>query len=163
MITLTASVCINATTPLVWEHLARIEEIQLWSELVLSARISGALSQGVGAERICELAGSRTIRERWIAWDEGRSFEYEGYDIPLVRRARNRWSVAAHGDRTLLTSEASVVLRGGLAGALLEPLMAPVMRRTAAGTLAAFKYLVEHGQPYPGRASELPPAPAVCV
>lgn len=33
----------------------------------------------------------------------------------------------------------------------------------AAGTLAAFKYLAEHGQPYPGRASELPPAPAACV
>src|SRR5262245_17847967 len=78
MIQLFASVCIEAPAEAVWIQLAKLEDIQLWSEAVLHARSTGAVSQGVGAERVCELVGKRTITEHWIAWEEGRSFSYEG-------------------------------------------------------------------------------------
>jgi hypothetical protein len=162
MIKLSASVCIEAPAEIVWARLARLEDIQLRAELIVQARCEGALSQGVGAERTCELAGRRFIKEHWVAWDEGHSFTYEGVGIPLMKRATNRWSVLPQGDQTLLTSEAALELKGGAFGRLFEPLIGPLLRRMAPTTLAAFKYLVEHGHPYAGKASTLPKAAAIC-
>lgn len=162
MITLRESVCIEAPAATVWATLARLEDIQLWSEAVVDARCDGPISRGVGAERICELMGHRTIREQWVAWDEGRSFAYEGFGIPMMKRATNRWTVLPYGERALLMSEAEVEVKGGLLGRILELLISPLLRRIAPRTLAGFKYLVEHGQPYPGKAAELPCAPAGC-
>jgi hypothetical protein len=162
MIKLLASACIEAPAERVWARLAKLEDIQLWSELVVQARCDGALSHGVGAERTCELAGKRRIKEHWVAWEEGHSFAYEGEGIPLMKSATNRWSVAPHGDQAVLTSEVELELKGGLVGRLLEPIMRLVLRRMAPTTLAGFKYLVEHGQPYAGKASTLPKPSATC-
>src|SRR3954468_2586946 len=148
MIKLVASVCIEAPHDVVWARLAKLEDIQLWSEAIVHASCTGPLAQGVGAERTCELVGNRTIQERWIAWDEGRSFQYEGFGIPMMRRASNRWSVVSQGARSLLISEAELELKGGLFGRLLEPILGSLMQRMAPGALASFKYLVEQGRPY---------------
>jgi hypothetical protein len=142
--------------------LARLEDIQLWSEAVLDARCEGALSHGVGAERTCDLRGGVTIRERWLAWDEGRSFTYEGLGIPLVARARNEWTVEPEGDQTLLISQAEVELKGGRLGGLLEPIVALQANRIGPRTLAAFKYLVEHGEPPPVKHAKLPRVATAC-
>lgn len=163
MLKMVASVCIEAPTEIVWAQLAKLEDIQLWSEHVLQARCIGEITQGVGAERICDLPGNRSIRERWVAWDEGRSFEYEGFGIPFLASAHNRWSVTTCGSRALLTSEAELILKGGILGRLLEPILGPLMRSVASATLTAFKYLVEHGHPYTGKASALPKAPSICT
>lgn len=162
MISLSGSVCIEAPAHEVWSRLARLEDIQLWSEAVVAARCDGPVVRGVGAQRTCDLVGGITIRERWLAWDEGRSFTYEGLGIPLVARARNRWTVHPEGERTLLTSEAEVVLKGGLLGKLLEPIVAHQFRRIGPTTLAAFKHLVEHGEPPRGKHSRLPKIPVAC-
>ena len=106
--------------------------------------------------------GNTTITERWVVWEEGRSFTYEGFGIPLVQRAVNRWSVIPQGERALLTSEAEITIKGGVFGKILEPILEPLMRRMAPNALAGFKYLVEHGHPYAGKASELPRVPAAC-
>jgi hypothetical protein len=161
-IRLFASACIEAPVEVVWRRLARLEDIRLWSEAVLDARCEGARTQGVGAERTCDLRGGITIRERWLQWDEGRSFTYEGVGIPLVARARNEWSVEPDGDRTLLTTRAEVVVKGGWFGRLLEPVMAYQANRIGRRTLAAFKYLVEQGKPPEVRHSKLPPVATAC-
>lgn len=162
MIKISASVCIEAPANIVWAQLAKLEDIQMWSEAVLHARCDGAVSQGVGAKRTCELAGNHIIKEHWVAWDEGRSFTYEGFGVPLMKRAANRWSVIPHGEKSLLTSEAELEIRGGVFGRMLEPILGPLMRRMAPNALAGFKYLVEHRHPYDGKAAELPKAPATC-
>ena len=162
MIRLIASVCIEAPADIVWARLARLEDIQLWAEPVVHARCDGAVTQGVGAERTCKLAAHRTIHERWVAWDEGRSFTYEGLGIPLMKRAINHWSVLPQGDKSLLTSEAELELKGGVLGRILEPLLGPLMQRMAPHALAGFKYLAEHGHPYAGKASDLPKVAAIC-
>jgi hypothetical protein len=118
-------------------------------DAILEAPCAEGFKHGVGAQRTCRLTGGITIRERWLAWDEGRSFTYEGVGLPLVSRARNTWTVRAEGDQSVLTSEAEVVLRGGRLGRLLEPLVARQARRMGARSLAAFKYLVEQGEPRP--------------
>jgi carbon monoxide dehydrogenase subunit G len=162
MITLSASVCIEAPAEVVWAQLAKLEDIQLWSEAVVHASCEGAVRQGVGAERTCELAGHRIIQERWVAWDEGRSFQYEGFGIQFMKRVTNKWSVTPHGSQSLLTSEAEIEMHGGVFGQVLEQLVGPLMRRMAPGALAGFKYLVEHGHAYAGKVSELPRAPGTC-
>jgi hypothetical protein len=162
MIKLFASVCIEAPAETVWARLAKLEDIQLWSEFVVQARCEGTVSQGVGAQRTCELAGNYTITEHWVAWDEGRSFSYEGFGIPLMKRAANRWSVLPYGEQSLLTSEAELEIKGGIFGRILEPILGPLMRRMAPNALAGFKYFAEHGHPYDGKAADLPRAPATC-
>jgi hypothetical protein len=146
----------------VWARLASLEDISLWSEAVLDARCDGAFSRGLGAERSCELVGGIRIKERWVEWEEGRSFTYEGMGIPLVARASNTWTVHPEEDKTLLTSGAEVVLKGGLIGRLLEPLVAYQINRVGRRALAAFKYLVEHGEPPQGKHSRLPEIPVAC-
>lgn len=162
MIKLVTTICIDAPVASVWARLAKLEDIQLWSASVLRARCEGTLSHGVGAERTCDLAGNLTIRERWLAWEEGTSFQYEGYGLPWVKRATNRWSVQAVGKQTLLTSEATIEMKGGIWGRLLEPVMGLMARRMAPSEFAGFKYLVEHGQPYSGKYSELPRPAVAC-
>jgi ligand-binding SRPBCC domain-containing protein len=162
MIKLFASVCIEAPAEIVWARLAKLEDIQLWSEPVLSAKCENSKSHGVGAERVCQLTGNLTIREHWIAWDEGRSYSYEGFGIPMIKRATNTWSVYPEENKTLLTSEAELEIKGGAFGRILEPVMRLMMQRMAPNALAAFKYLVENGQPYPGKHSELPKSSVRC-
>lgn len=58
MVRLSASVCIDAPAAVVWERLARLEDIGLWSEAVRRARCHGRLARGVGAERTCQLKGN---------------------------------------------------------------------------------------------------------
>jgi hypothetical protein len=82
--------------------------------------------------------------------------------VPLMKRATNTWSVYPRGDKTLLTSRAELVLKGGIFGQFIEPVMMLMMRRMAPDSLAAFKYLVENGRPYAGKHSELPRAPISC-
>jgi len=53
-------------TEKVWAALARLEDIQLWSEALLDARCEVAISQGVGAERTRDLRGGIAITERWL-------------------------------------------------------------------------------------------------
>jgi polyketide cyclase/dehydrase/lipid transport protein len=162
MIRLLATACIDAPPRTVWKQLADLETISRWAPSIRRARCAGALSHGIGAEQTCELVGGLTITERWTAWDEGRSFTYEGSGLPLVKRAMNTWSVRPDADRSLLVSEPLVELRGGALGRMLEPLFAAVFRRMAPRSLAAFKYLVEHGKPSSGRPSRLPRAPVAC-
>jgi hypothetical protein len=162
MIALRSSVCIEAPAVQVWDRLARLEDIRLWSEPILDAHCAEGLDHGIGAERTCRLAGGMTVRERWLAWEEGRSFTYEGVGVPLVARARNTWTVQPEGARTLLTSDAEVILKGGRLGRLLEPVVALQVRRMGTRTLAAFKYLVEHDEPPRVRHAKLAPAPTVC-
>jgi carbon monoxide dehydrogenase subunit G len=162
MIKLFASAWIEAPAETVWARLAKLEDIQVWSEPVLQARCEGDVLQGVGAERVCDLAGNVTIREHWVAWEEGHSFTYEGFGLPMMKRAVNHWSVIPKGEKTLLTSEAELELKGGVFAKILEPIIGPLIHKMASNALAPFKYFVENGRPYNGKSSELPIAPVIC-
>jgi Polyketide cyclase / dehydrase and lipid transport len=162
MINLNTSVCIEAPASEVWNVLSKLEDIRLWSETVLDARCEGPTSRGVGAERTCDLRGGITITERWLAWHEGHSFTYEGIGIPLVAHARNEWTLQPEGEQTLLTTKAEVILKGGAFGRLLEPIAAHQFKRMGPRTLAALKYLIEHGKPPESKHSRLPKIPVAC-
>lgn len=62
MISLFASVCIEAPATEVWAGLSKLEDIRVWSETVVDARCEGPIARGVGAERTCDLIGGITIK-----------------------------------------------------------------------------------------------------
>lgn len=161
MFQLTMTVCIEAPPSSVWDALARLEDIQLWSRPVIRATCEPGRERGAGAERVCELSGGIQLTERWLRWDEGRSFTYEGHGVPGVQQARNTWTVVPHGAKTLLRTEAEVSLKGGLLGRLLEPIARLQSRRIGRQSLGAFKYLVENGFTCTDLPARLP-APATC-
>ncbi|MEK7863590.1 MAG: SRPBCC family protein [Chloroflexota bacterium] len=161
MFRMTTSACIEAPADVVWAHLARLEPVHVWTDVIHRSYMSSACTSGVRAERTGELRGSRSLHERVVAWDEGRSFTYESTDAPMMKLARNRWSVTPAGARSLVTSAAEMEFRGGWLGRLAGWFLIPVMRLVLPNPLAKFKFWVETGRPYVGRASSLPlPAPA---
>ena len=162
MFRMTARACVDAPVNVVWDHLSRLDQIHLWTDAIHRAYISSACPSGVGAERTCELGGGRTLRERIVAWDEGASFTYESRDAPLMKLARNRWSVKPEGSGTLVTSEAEMTFRGGIFGRIFGWILVPLLRLVLPNPLAKFKYWVEHGEPFRGKASRLPVPPLSC-
>jgi hypothetical protein len=130
--------------------------------MVQSAKSSSEVSSGIGTERTCDLSSRVTITERWVAWDEGHSYTYEGFNIPLVKSAKNKWSVKTENGKTLLTTKSEIVLKGGIFGIILEPLMTLMSTKMGTNALAAFKYLVENGRPFEGKHSTLPKLPIAC-
>jgi len=134
----------------------------MWIDPIRKSFCSGDINRGVGAKRTCVLKGNITIYEKWIDWQEGQSFTYEGFDIPLTKYAKNTWSVKREGDKTLLTSQAEIELKGGIFGKLLEPVMIYFSKKMAADSLASFKYLVEKGCPFEGKLSSLARVPVSC-
>jgi carbon monoxide dehydrogenase subunit G len=159
MFTMTRSVCIDAPTSAVWAVLSDLDAIHVWVDSIRHSHCPAG-DRGVGAVRLCELKQG-TIRETIVEWDEGRSFKYRGEGAPMMKRATNRWCVEPRGAQTLVTSTAEVVLKGGVLGLLLEPLVMRMADRMGARSLASLKYLVEHGQPYAGKA-QLAAAPVTC-
>lgn len=162
MLKMKASACINASVESTWNTLADVENIYLWSEPVVSSECRGTQKTGIGTERICRIGKNVVITERWVSWKEGQSYTYEGYNLPLVKSAKNTWSVKPENGKTLLTTESEVILKGGMFGKLLEPLMLFVSNRMSSNSLSAFKYLVENGKPYEDKHSSLPRVTGFC-
>ncbi len=160
MIRMTMSACIDAPASTVWAVLSEIEAVHLWIDAITHSYCPSQ-SRGVGAVRVCELRQA-TIRETFVEWDEGLSFRYRAEGAPMMKSATNLWTVEPRGAQTLVTSSAEAELKGGLFGRLLEPVVTAVFRRAGPQSLAALKYLVEHGHPYAGPARELPLAAALC-
>jgi hypothetical protein len=72
------------------------------------------------------------------------------------------WTVQPDDDQTLLVSRTEIVLKAGALGRLLEPIAARQLRRIGNRTLAAFKYLVEHGEPSAVKHAKLPRGATAC-
>ena len=162
MIRLQGSVCVEASVEAVWAVLSDIENVPLWVEPIVEAYCSSDTKRGIGTERTCKLKGNMTIKEKWIHWEEGKSFAYIGYGLPLMKSAKNTWTLKNENGKTLLTSEAEIEFKGGVLGKFLELIFGPPMRRMGSPTLAAFKYFVENGRPFEGKHSSLPIAPVTC-
>ncbi|NOX91377.1 MAG: SRPBCC family protein [Gammaproteobacteria bacterium] len=156
------SACIEAPKEKVWQILSDVSNVDLWVDPIISAHCETDKKRGVGMIRVCQLKGNMTVREKWVKWDEGNSYTYQAFGAPLIKSARNTWSIESVNGKTLLVTESEVVLKAGIFGRLLEPLIYLVTKKMGADSLAAFKYLVEVGRPYEGKFSGLPRVPVVC-
>jgi len=154
--------CIDAPKEKVWEVLADIANVHLWVAPIISAHCKNDELNRVGTIRTCNLKGNMTIQEKWIEWNEGDSYTYQAFGAPLIKSAKNKWSVKFINGKTLLTTESLVELKGGIFGKILEPLMTLASKRMGNDSLAAIKYLIETGEPYKKKFSRLPRAPITC-
>lgn len=154
--------CIEAPKEKVWNVLADIENVNLWVGPIISAHCENGNRGRVGTIRSCNLKGNMTVQEKWIEWEEGDSYTYQAFGAPLVKSARNTWSVKSANGKTLLTTESVVELKGGILGKLLEPLMLFASKKMGNDSLAAIKFLIETGHPYEKKSSKLPRAPIAC-
>ena len=156
------SACIKASKEKVWETLSDVTNIDLWVEPISSSHYESDKTSGVGTVRVCNLKGNITIKEEFIAWQEGESYTYQAYGAPLIKSAKNRWSIESMNGKTLLISESEIEIRGGVFGKLLTPLMYLMSKRMGTNSLAAIKYLIETGRPFEGKVATLPRVPMVC-
>ena len=79
----------------------------------------------------------------------------------MLTLARNTWSVEPFGDRTLLMTDAEVIVKGDRVGRVLEPLIKMQSHRMGRRALAALKALIETGKAPDLRRSRGPP-PVTC-
>lgn len=160
MLQLRASVCVDASPEKVWAVLSHLEAITEWVPAIRRAHCPAA-RRGVGAARVCEL-DHVTIVETIEDWVEGRRLTYRGEGAPLMRWARNRWSVEAVGAQTLVVSQSEVEFKWGWLGRVLELPMRFVFRRLGRNSLAALKYFVERGERAPRSLAPLAHDSVVC-
>ena len=156
MLKITSSVWIDSSIQETWSYLSDLEILHDWSEVILKSECIGIIKRGIDAERVCNLKNNITINEKIIEWEEGKTFTYVSYNVPLVKCAKNKWSVNKLNGKTLVTSESEIIMRGGILGRILEPLMLLMSKKMCFDSLAAFKYLVENNKPYNGKHSKLP-------
>lgn len=153
---LVMSACIEAQKDQVWKILSDIENVHLWVEPIISTSCDGKVKYGVGATRTCNLKGNMVVKEKWIHWKEGKSFTYHAEEMSIIKSAKNKWTVKSVKGKTLVITESEVVLKGGIFGKFLEPLMYIMSKKMGAESLAALKYLVETGMPFEKKFSKLP-------
>ena len=115
--------CIDAPKEKVWEAISDISNIDLWVDPILSAHCEGDVKKGLGAQRVCHLKGSMTVREKFVQWEENDSLTYVAEESKYFKSAKNKWSVKTENGKTLLTTESEVVLKFGMLGRLLGPVM----------------------------------------
>lgn len=156
------SACIEAKKGQVWKVLSDIANVNLWVDPIVSACFEGNMKRGIGTVRICKLKGNMTVKEKWVEWDEGSSFTYHADEMSIIKSAKNKWTVKSEKGKTLIITESVVILKGGILGKLLEPLMYLVSKKMGADSLAALKYLVETGKPFEKNFSKLPRVSSVC-
>jgi len=161
MLVLKSSICVEAPVNRVWKYLAAIEKIDLWVPAIKQAWCESDHTQGIGAVRICRLEKFE-VREEFLEWDEGKSFKYVAKGAPMLHSASNHWTIEPFGDETLITSYSEIIVKGGIFGRLLEPLIYLVTRIGFPNALAPLKFLIETGKPFEGKATDLPKARSIC-
>jgi Polyketide cyclase / dehydrase and lipid transport len=161
LLVLKSTVCIEASPEQVWRYLSAVENVTLWVPAINKAWCETKTSRGIGTERVCEL-DKFSVREIFVEWEEGESFKYVATGAPMIKTASNRWSLEDIEGQTLVTSHAEIVVKGGVFGRLLEPLIFLATKLGLPNALAPLKYHVETGKPFEGNAKDLPLAPAFC-
>lgn len=156
------TICIEAPNNKVWQYLAEVGNIHLWIESIRTSSTENTQTSGVGTIRVCQI-GKKDFKEKFTSWEEGKSYTYEALNPPAIMKyAENSWRLSPENGKTLLTSEPKVIFKGGILGYIFEFLMRPMINKQMAEALAAFKFLVENGQPYQGKPSKLPRGPLTC-
>ncbi len=119
-------IVINANKDAVWRVIADLGGIQSYHPAVQKSYYSTRRQTGVGAARVCEFGGGRSVEEHAVEWNDGESFLLElrnGKGMPPFRKARARMHVEGQGDKTRVRMTFEYQLKFGLLGILLNRLV----------------------------------------
>ncbi len=150
-------ILVNAPAELVWQKLAKLDEIHVFVQGISNSVYSSKIRAGIGAQRTCYIDGVGSLVENIVEWNEGSGFKYEVAGMPsIIRKLSNTWSVHNVGEQTAVGSEIEVQAKYGWLGWLLERLaLRARLGAGSAGALAQFKYYVEEGMPFTGNVGDL--------
>jgi len=144
------TVTIDAPADVVWRALAKLDAVSSWSHAVSKAYLKSSRDRGVGAERVCEVAGLGTLTERVVHWSEGEALSYEISGMPwIVKSAESSWQLeSTRSDLTTLTVVMVIETRLGVLGSLMEKsLLAPKINAALRDIVTEFKHYIEARQP----------------
>ena len=138
---------IGAPRARVWELLADLSSLEDFDPNVLRSFYVTEDRAGVGAARQCDLPDDAWVRERVIAWDEGRGYEIEVYegssDFPLDdQRARFELEDRENGTLVRLTFRYTLVPDAGVT----EQEAAAMGSELVASVVGGLKRFVETGE-----------------
>jgi uncharacterized membrane protein len=153
MLKIKRTIEIDAPVNQVWRTLAEFDDVSTWSHAVTKAHCSSPNDQGVGAERVCEVAGLGTLVEQVVYWKEGETLAYEISGISsIVTSAECSWHLERkHRDPTTLTITMILETRFGAIGALTEKLvLGPKLSTILDEVIVQFRHYVETGRPLSG-------------
>ena len=121
MLHVNATIEIDAPSNEVWRRLAKLDDVQNFVESVTKSYYSSEQTEGVGAERTCEVRGFGTLQERITQWDDGDSLTYAVEGMPkVVRSARSHWSLQAiTPEKTRVVVQSTMETNYGIFGSLM--------------------------------------------
>ena len=152
MLTIDSEIEINAPVDLVWKKLAKLDDVQHWVESIRTARYATDQTEGVGAQRVCEVDGLGTLNETFTEWNDGKSLAYTVEGMPrVVKHVQNKWQLEEiTPERTRVVSQIQLETRYGAAGAFFaRVMMKPQLGGFMKKALGEFRDFVEEGRTQP--------------
>ena len=123
-----------------WSLMADFDNIDFFNpHIERSAHLEGSPASGIGTERQCDLrGGGGYLRERVIAWTEGRSYTVDIFDSTLpVDGITTTLGLESLGAGTLLFMQTRYRPRWGIVGAVADVvLLRPIFADNLAGVIA---------------------------
>ena len=124
-----------------WDVLADLEAVARYNPAVRASRVTGTQSQGVGAQRECDLVPKGKVIERVTVWEEGSALGLEVVesDWPITFM---RWitRVEPRGSGSRLTQRLEYQVKFGPIGWLLDKTM--MQRKLTQNIEAALRGLI---------------------
>jgi uncharacterized protein YndB with AHSA1/START domain len=117
----------------VWSTLADFGAVERFHPRVASSPLLGEQATGLGAERQCNFHDGNAIKERVVAWEEGRLLKIEIYEASMpLKRAIGTLELVPRGAETDVVFTMDYAPKFGPLGALMDRLM---MRKGFCGML----------------------------
>ena len=140
-------ITIDATREEVWGVVSDLGAIQSYHPGVQTSYYTSEQREGVGATRVCEFGGGRSMEERAVKWRENENITVKfgkSTKMPPFREAFGHMSLEEIGDKTRVTLALEYRIKFGFIGSLLDRF---VIRRQAQkaipGVLAGLKHQLE--------------------
>lgn len=149
---------VDAPADVVWHTLSKLDDIQIYMQAVKKSVMSSSSSEGVGAQRTCDIEGIGTLAEQIVEWNDGTGFKYEvvAGRPAIMRKLSNRWEMRKVGNQTEVSMEIEAHAKYGMIGHLLERIaIKPQIARASMAGLAQVKYYLENGHAYAGDVDKL--------
>ena len=127
----------------VWSVLAEFDAISRWAPNVDHSSLTTAQTEGAGAERRVQV-GRNALLERVVEWEPGRRLGYEITGLPpVVRSARNTWTLDDSGGATTVTLTTQVEAGPRPPQQLIARAIGRAMARASRELLAGLKTQLE--------------------
>jgi len=122
---------VNAPRASVWAVLADYPNVADWNAGVNNSHAIGNATEGVGAQRMCELDGSVAMRETVTEWvpQEGMAVAIDKIEKMPIAKAAMTFTLSDGGDATPFTMSYDFEPKGGPFGFVIAAMMGRPMNK----------------------------------